>query len=91
MTDSARKAHWETVYQTKGERDVSWFQEAVDLARPHSRDRAGPDASIIDVGGGASRLPDALLDAGFRKIAVLDLSRRRSPCRARGWARAAKR
>jgi 2-polyprenyl-3-methyl-5-hydroxy-6-metoxy-1,4-benzoquinol methylase len=31
-------------------------------------------ASIIDVGGGASRLVDALLDQGFRQVTVLDIS-----------------
>ncbi|WP_346656760.1 class I SAM-dependent methyltransferase [Bradyrhizobium sp. NBAIM14] len=32
------------------------------------------DTTIIDVGGGASRLVDALLQDGYRDIAVLDLS-----------------
>ena len=32
------------------------------------------DALIIDIGGSASRLADALLDEGFKAIAVLDLS-----------------
>jgi SAM-dependent methyltransferase len=30
------------------------------------------DASIIDVGGGASTLVDGLLDAGYRRVTVLD-------------------
>jgi trans-aconitate methyltransferase len=33
-------------------------------------------ASIIDIGGGASRLIDRLLDEGFKTITVLDLSER---------------
>ena len=37
MTDLDRHAHWQNVYQTKGERDVSWFQEtpgiSLDLIR----------------------------------------------------------
>ncbi len=28
MSDLERQAHWENVYRTKGERDVSWFQES---------------------------------------------------------------
>jgi trans-aconitate methyltransferase len=32
------------------------------------------DAGIIDVGGGASRLVDSLLDKGFSRLAILDLS-----------------
>jgi trans-aconitate methyltransferase len=31
-------------------------------------------ASILDIGGGASRLVDALLDQGFESLTVLDLS-----------------
>jgi hypothetical protein len=27
MRDVGRKAHWENVYTTKGEKEVSWFQE----------------------------------------------------------------
>jgi 2-polyprenyl-3-methyl-5-hydroxy-6-metoxy-1,4-benzoquinol methylase len=34
----------------------------------------GPDAAIIDVGGGESTLVDDLLDQGFRDITVLDIS-----------------
>ena len=32
------------------------------------------NASVIDIGGCASRLVDALLDEGFKGITVLDLS-----------------
>lgn len=75
MSNAERHAHWETVYQTKGERDVSWFEESpatsLDLVRATG---VTADASIIDIGGGASRLVDALLDAGFGGITVLDLS-----------------
>jgi ubiquinone/menaquinone biosynthesis C-methylase UbiE len=35
---------------------------------------AGPDTAIIDIGGGASRLVDRLLDRDFRAVTVLDLS-----------------
>jgi hypothetical protein len=66
MSDLERQAHWENVYRTKGERDVSWFQEspAISLDLIHATG-VKPDASIIDIGGGASRLVDALLDEGF--------------------------
>ena len=76
MTDTmARRAHWEEVYATKAEDEVSWFQEhpamSLDLIRAAG---VGPDAAVIDVGGGASRLVDALLDEGFHAVTVLDLS-----------------
>lgn len=70
-----RRAHWEHIYQTKAENELSWFQEnpavSLDLIRAA---RVGPAASIIDIGGGASRLVDALLDEGFHAVTVLDLS-----------------
>jgi 2-polyprenyl-3-methyl-5-hydroxy-6-metoxy-1,4-benzoquinol methylase len=72
---SERSVHWEGVYATKGENEVSWFQEcpAISLELIHA---ANPDhaAAIIDIGGGASRLVDCLLQEGYRSIAVLDLS-----------------
>lgn len=67
------KSHWETVYATKDSQEVSWFEEmpAASLAlidavknSPHS---------VIDVGGGASRLAGILLERGD-DVAVLDLS-----------------
>lgn len=70
-----RKDHWEQVYQTKTPDDVSWFQTrpAISLKLIEASG-VGKDAGIIDVGGGASVLVDFLLDAGFSKLAVLDIS-----------------
>lgn len=75
MSEPIRQAHWENVYATKGEGDVSWFQErpdvSLDLIKATGVDA---DAAVVDVGGGASRLVDALLDLGFTSVSVLDLS-----------------
>jgi SAM-dependent methyltransferase len=75
MSDTDRHSHRENVFQTKGDRDVSWFEESprasLELIRATG---VTQDASIIDVGGGASRLVDALLDEVFEDITVLDLS-----------------
>lgn len=72
---SDRSTHWDHVYATKGEAEVSWFQknpvislEMIGAASPNH------DAAIIDIGGGASRLVDALLQNGYRDVTVLDLS-----------------
>jgi hypothetical protein len=35
---------------------------------------SGLDGAIVDIGGGASRLVDALLEAGYCNLTVLDLS-----------------
>lgn len=75
MSTQQRQAHWQNVYQTKGEREVSWFQESPEISLDLIRATGvGPDGPIIDIGGGASRLVDVLLDAGFISITVLDLS-----------------
>lgn len=72
---SDRTTHWQNVYATKGEAEVSWFQASpaisLEMIRAASPDRV---AAIIDIGGGASRLVDALLQDGYRNVAVLDLS-----------------
>lgn len=77
MTIFERQAHWQDIYQAKGERDVSWFEEepaiSLDLIKATGAG-AGANASIIDIGGGASRLVDVLVVEAFRSITVLDLS-----------------
>ena len=72
---SDRTTHWQNVYATKGETEVSWFQDSPAISHEMIR-AANPnlDAAIIDIGGGASRLVDALLRDGYRNLAVLDLS-----------------
>jgi len=70
-----QKEHWNQVYQTKAPDDVSWFQTrpAISLKLIEAAG-IGKDEGIIDVGGGASVLVDFLLDAGFTKLAMLDIS-----------------
>ncbi len=69
------KQHWENVYGTKAEDDVSWFQTypktSMDFVASLQVDLS---ANIIDIGGGDSRLVDALLDKGYHNIWVLDIS-----------------
>jgi SAM-dependent methyltransferase len=75
MSDADRGTHWENVYRTKGEREVSWFQEtpltSLELIRSVG---AARHSAVIDIGGGASRLVDALVDEGYQAVTVLDLS-----------------
>lgn len=71
----SQKEHWERVYQTKAATQVSWFQEKAERSLRLIRETGvGPDAAILDVGGGASVLVDDLLAEGFRDLTVLDLS-----------------
>ena len=75
MTASERQSHWQNVYLSKGEQQVSWTQfdpqPSFGLIEKFARDRG---VSIVDIGGGASRLVDALLAHGFAAVTVLDLS-----------------
>ncbi len=90
MNDPGRQAHWEHVYATKDATAVSWFEEnpavSLELIRASGVDA---DAGIIDIGGGASRLVDALIGKGFKHLTVLDLSDKAlAAARARLGARA---
>ena len=69
------KTHWESVYRTKQPDQVSWFQQEPALSLDMiGRATTDETARIIDVGGGASLLVDALLRTGYADITVLDVS-----------------
>ena len=74
MSDK-RRQHWENVWTGSGETRKSWFQEiprvSLDLVERTGISLSDP---LIDIGGGASRLVDHLLDRGYRDLTVLDLS-----------------
>jgi transposase InsO family protein len=71
----SRQQYWNHVYQTKGPQDVSWYQRRPELSLALiAASGLSKDAGIIDVGGGASMLIDYLLDAGYTRLAVLDVS-----------------
>ena len=69
------RTHWENIYKTKSSKDVSWYaphlSKSLELILELGLSK---DARIIDVGGGASTLPDDLLGEGFKNITVLDIS-----------------
>lgn len=70
-----RKAHWERVYKKNLPTEVGWYQEHPEMSlKLISATGVGVDSSIIDVGGGTSMLPGLLVDQGYRKLTVLDIS-----------------
>lgn len=73
MFDS--RAHWEAIYGAKSSKEVSWYaphlEKSLELILGLG---LAKNAAIIDVGGGASTLPDDLLFKGFNNITVLDVS-----------------
>ncbi len=67
--------HWENVYQTKSSTEVSWYQPTPEKSLEIITNTGVPhDGAIIDIGGGASTLADALLEQGYSTIGVLDIS-----------------
>ncbi len=75
MGSESRQGHWQNVYVSKRDNEVSWFEQtpaaSLDLI---GRAGATSASAVIDIGGGASRLVDALIEMGFRDVTVLDLS-----------------
>jgi 2-polyprenyl-3-methyl-5-hydroxy-6-metoxy-1,4-benzoquinol methylase len=75
MMPSEEQEHWTRVYQQKAPAEVSWYQPAPGPSlRALGKFGASPSSSIIDVGGGASNLADALLEQGWQDITVLDIA-----------------
>src|SRR5690348_17828403 len=71
---SAISSHWDQRYQTDDTR-LSWFEPIPARSLRLIQEAApGKSASVIDVGGGASRLCGLLLDEGFSDLTVLDVS-----------------
>ncbi len=71
---SDRAGHWDNVYAGRRSEDLGWHQPSIatlDLVYEHTM----PSSSVIDVGGGDSRLVDALVSRGHADITILDLSR----------------
>jgi SAM-dependent methyltransferase len=67
--------HWNTIYSTKAEEEVSWFQPYPKTSMEFVELFHLPlDANIIDIGGGDSHFVDALLDNGYENVWVLDIS-----------------
>ena len=74
MPEGSLAGHWDDAY-TQGETTRSWF-EAEPVMSMRMLDAAGvtTDASVVDVGGGTSRLVDALLARGHHDLTVVDVS-----------------
>ena len=73
-SDPVDRRHWDAAYVQKGEAGVSWFEETPTVSLDLIKALPGPKDSLIDVGGGASRLATHALRLGFGHVAVLDLS-----------------
>lgn len=71
----SEQQHWDKIYSTKAEDEVSWFQPYPKTSMKFVELFNLPlNANIIDIGGGDGHFVDALLDKGYRNIYVLDIS-----------------
>lgn len=69
--------HWNTIYSEKQPHEVSWTQEVPKTSLDFIAQFNVPKtASIIDIGGGDSKLIDFLLAEGYQDLTVLDISER---------------
>lgn len=70
-----RQNHWETIYSTKEQKDVSWYQEkpetSLSLIEQYAANKSD---AVIDIGGGDSFLADFLMKENYTDISVLDIS-----------------
>lgn len=68
--------HWEDVYQTKEDEQLGWFEDIPETTlQLIEKCHLNPDATILNVGAGTTRLIDALIERGFTNIIANDLSR----------------
>jgi SAM-dependent methyltransferase len=67
--------HWDDVYRRTPVDQLGWYEETPVLSLEYI-DRCGldPTNTIVDAGAGASRLADALLSRGFRRLVLVDIS-----------------
>lgn len=67
--------HWNKIYATKQANELSWTQDmpltSLNFVHQYKPDKK---ASILDIGGGDSKLVDYLLNEGYENITVLDIS-----------------
>lgn len=70
-----QKDHWEQTYSSRSAESLGWYKPHLQTSLSWITALKLPiNASIIDIGGGASTLVDDLLEAGYQSINVLDIS-----------------
>lgn len=69
-----RAQHWEAVYASKPDSELSWFQRVPTISRSLIERLRPSPRSAIDVGGGQSSLASELLRLGVGDVTVLDIS-----------------
>ncbi|MGA1442426.1 MAG: class I SAM-dependent methyltransferase [Ilumatobacteraceae bacterium] len=73
---STAREHWDTAYDTKSVAERSWSSDAETSVRLITRYAPPAQASVVDVGGGASPLAGRLVAEGYLDVTVVDISQR---------------
>jgi 2-polyprenyl-3-methyl-5-hydroxy-6-metoxy-1,4-benzoquinol methylase len=73
MTADMRVRHWEDVYCSKEECELSWHQDNPRCSQALITACSPPGGSVIDVGGGSSILGGRLADLGH-DVTIVDIS-----------------
>lgn len=72
---TSTREHWQAVYESKRPDEVSWYEPVPETSLELiSAAGLAPDAAILDVGGGASRLARELVRGGYTDVTVADIS-----------------
>jgi SAM-dependent methyltransferase len=75
MTAPSTRDHWNRVYATKQDAEVSWFEPLPEQSiRLLEAAGVNPASCVVDIGGGNSRLVDHLIERGLTCLTVLDVS-----------------
>lgn len=70
-----KKQHWENVFATKKETEVSWYQKKPETSLQFfERNNIPKTAKILEIGGGDSYLIDNLLEQDYESLTLLDIS-----------------
>ncbi|MEZ5722752.1 MAG: class I SAM-dependent methyltransferase [Paracoccaceae bacterium] len=67
------RTHWNAIYADKPDQILSWYEAEPGVSAELIATHATPGAAV-DVGAGASRLVDHLLEAGFAPVTALDIA-----------------
>lgn len=69
-----RSEHWDKVYCACEDEALTWHEAEPELSHELVTAHSRPGDKVIDVGGGTSRLVDALVRYRYGRVTVLDVS-----------------
>lgn len=75
MSTSNPENHWNTVYESKDDAQLGWFESnPATTIELFEKTTLAKDAKILNVGAGTTTLIDALLEKGYTNLLASDIS-----------------